>query len=115
MKITARCFSCRRCTGCHSLDQDKEGRRLRGVYRRTSGSVASFTYSDGVKNAPITWGAASLDKWLTDADQFIPDANMAFRLAKSDERAGGHRLLEAAFQQVVLIAQLRIPISAWRL
>ena len=77
----------RRCTGCHSLDNDKEGPRLRGVYGRMSGSVPSFTYSDNVKNARITWDAASLDKWLTDPDQLIPDANMAFRLAKPDERA----------------------------
>src|SRR5712692_8285106 len=77
----------RRCTGCHSLDKDKEGPRLRGVYRRMSGSVPTFAYSDSVKNAHVTWDAASLDKWLTDPDAFIPDGNMAFRLIKSDERA----------------------------
>jgi cytochrome c len=34
----------KRCGGCHSLDRDKEGPRLRGVYGRTSGSVSSFNY-----------------------------------------------------------------------
>src|ERR1700746_2980231 len=68
----------RRCTGCHSLDKDKEGPRLRGVYGRTSGSVPSFTYSDNVKTANITWDAASLDKWLTDPHPLIPEPNIAF-------------------------------------
>jgi len=77
----------RRCTGCHSLDNDKEGPRLRGVYGRISGAVPTFNYSENVKNARITWDAALLDKWLTNPDELIPDANMAFRLPKPDERA----------------------------
>jgi cytochrome c len=76
----------RRCTGCHSLDSDKEGPRLRGVYGRKSGSVASFKYSDSLKKADITWDEASLDKWLTDPDKFIADSDMDFHLQKPDER-----------------------------
>jgi len=41
----------KRCSGCHALDKEKEGPRLRGVYGRTSGTVASFQYSKGLKNA----------------------------------------------------------------
>ena len=77
----------KRCTGCHSTDNDKEGPRLRGVYGRVSGSVAGFAYSDGVKKANITWDAESLDKWLTDPDSLVPDNNMGFRLTNADERA----------------------------
>jgi cytochrome c len=77
----------RRCTGCHSLDSDKEGPRLRGVYGRKSGSVASFKYSDAVKKADISWDEASLDQWLTDPDKFIADNDMDFHLQKPDERA----------------------------
>jgi cytochrome c len=76
----------RRCTGCHSLDNDKEGPRLRGIYGRKSGSVASFKYSDAVKKAGITWDEGSLDKWLTDPDKFIADTDMDFHLEKPDER-----------------------------
>src|SRR5271155_4163982 len=32
----------KRCTGCHSLDMEKEGPRLRGVFGRKAGTVASF-------------------------------------------------------------------------
>lgn len=77
----------KRCTGCHSLDGEKEGPRLRGVYGRKSGSVPTFKYSDALKKANITWDAVSLNKWLTDPDKFVPDNDMDFRLVKDDERA----------------------------
>ena len=77
----------KRCSGCHALDKDKEGPRLRGVYGRTSGSVPSFQYSDGLKKAHITWDATSLDKWLSDPEKFIPNNDMGIQLAKAEERA----------------------------
>ena len=77
----------RRCGGCHSLDRDKEGPRLRGVYGRVSGTVPSFKYSDALKTAHITWDSASLDKWLTDTDKLIPENDMTFRVVKAEERS----------------------------
>ena len=77
----------KRCTGCHSLDADKVGPRLRGVYGRTAGSVKTFKYSDAVLSAHVTWDSMSLDKWLSDTESIIPDNDMSFRLSKSDERA----------------------------
>ena len=85
----------RRCTGCHSLDNDKEGPRLRGVYGRKSGTVASFKYSDSLKKADVTWDEANLDKWLTDPDKFIADSDMDFHLQKPDERAAVVAYLKA--------------------
>jgi cytochrome c len=76
----------KRCGGCHGLDSDKEGPRLRKVFGRPSGSISSFKYSDGFKNAHITWNAESLEKWLTDPEKVIPDNDMAFHLEKADER-----------------------------
>ena len=52
----------RRCTGCHSLDQNREGPRLRGVFGRVSGSVSDFTYSSALKQAHITWNDVSLER-----------------------------------------------------
>ena len=77
----------KRCTGCHSLDQDKEGPRLRNVYGRTAGSVSTFKYSDALKSARVTWDDASLNKWLTDTESLIPDNDMSFHVPKADERA----------------------------
>ena len=76
----------KRCGGCHSLDHDKEGPRLRGVYGRMSGSVSSFNYSTALKSARISWDAESLDRWLTDPDKVVPDSDMAFHVEKADER-----------------------------
>jgi cytochrome c len=77
----------KRCTGCHALDIDKEGPRLSGVFGRAAGSVPTFAYSDAVKKSGVSWDAASLDKWLTDPDAFIPDSNMAFRVVDAGERS----------------------------
>ena len=77
----------KRCTGCHALAIDKEGPRLGGIFGRTAGSVPTFTYSDAVKKSGVTWDAAALDKWLTEPDAFIPDSNMAFRVADAGERS----------------------------
>jgi cytochrome c len=76
----------KRCGGCHSLDGEKEGPRLRGVYGRRSGSVSTFNYSDALKKARITWDAESLDNWLAGPEDLVPDSDMAFRLANADER-----------------------------
>jgi len=77
----------KRCTGCHALDIDKEGPRLSGVFGRAAGSVPTFAYSDAVKKSGVSWDAASVDKWLTDPDAFIPDSNMAFRVVDAGERS----------------------------
>jgi cytochrome c len=76
----------RRCGGCHSLDRDKEGPRLGGVYGRTAGTIDSFQYSDALKKSGITWNDESLDQWLTDPERVVPGNDMAFHLEKADER-----------------------------
>jgi cytochrome c len=77
----------KRCTGCHSLDNDKMGPRLRGVFGRAAASVPSFSYSESLRKSGVTWDSSSLDKWLTDPDGFIPDSDMAFRVTNKEERA----------------------------
>lgn len=84
----------RRCTGCHSLDQNREGPRLRGVFGRTSGSVPDFAYSPAIKQAHIIWNEASLERWLADPDALVPDNNMEFRVTKSQERSDLIRFLK---------------------
>lgn len=77
----------KRCGGCHALDSDKEGPRLRGVYGRKAGSVSSFKYSDGLKSANFTWDAAYLDRWLTNTESVVQDNDMDFHVPRADERA----------------------------
>ncbi|HYK35531.1 c-type cytochrome [Alloacidobacterium sp.] len=77
----------KRCTGCHSLDRNEEGPRLRGVYGRQAGKSPGFTYSAALQSSQLTWNDASLDKWLMDPDSLIPDNGMEFYVANQDERA----------------------------
>jgi cytochrome c len=77
----------KRCTGCHALDSEKVGPRLRGVYGRPAASLDSFPYSKAIRKSGITWDSGTLDKWLTDTDNFISDNDMAFRVANPEERA----------------------------
>jgi cytochrome c len=77
----------KRCTGCHALDIEKAGPRLRGVYGRRAGSIPSFPYSEALRKSAITWNGDALDKWLTDPDAYIPDNDMAFRVTNPEERA----------------------------
>ena len=76
----------RRCSGCHGLDTNKEGPRLRGVYGRKAASVADFEYSESLKKVTVRWDDAGLDKWLTDPDAMAPGTDMAFRVADGEER-----------------------------
>jgi cytochrome c len=77
----------KRCSGCHSLDRDKEGPRLAGVYGRAAGSVASFNYSDALKSSHIIWDADTLDKWLAGPDKVVPETDMAFHVESATERS----------------------------
>lgn len=77
----------KRCTGCHSLDEDKEGPRLRGVYGNKAASLSStFKYSDALKASNVTWDAPSLDQWMEDPEKIVPNSDMFFRVPKADER-----------------------------
>jgi cytochrome c len=77
----------KRCGGCHALDRDKEGPRLRGVYGRAAGAIASFQYSEALKKSGLRWTDENLDKWLSDTDKLVPDNDMTFHVEKADERS----------------------------
>ena len=76
----------RRCSGCHSLDANKEGPRLRGVFGRKAGTVAGFPYSEELRKSGITWDAVTLDKWLENTESVVPSNDMEFRVTNPDER-----------------------------
>jgi cytochrome c2 len=54
----------RRCSGCHALDNDKEGPRLRGVFGRKAGTVTDFPYSEALRKSDIVWDEPALKRWL---------------------------------------------------
>ena len=76
----------KRCGGCHALDRDKEGPRLRGVYGRAAGTIESFQYSEALKKSGLKWTDENLDKWLADTDKLVPDNDMTYHVEKAEER-----------------------------
>jgi cytochrome c len=76
----------RRCSGCHSLDSEKEGPRLRGVFGRKAGSVPGFQYSDALRNSGIVWNEPSLNTWLEGPQALVPGNDMEFKVSNPDER-----------------------------
>jgi cytochrome c len=76
----------KRCGGCHAVDREKEGPRLGGVFGRTAGAIHSFEYSDALKKSRIIWTDATLDAWLTDTENLVPNNDMAFHVENADER-----------------------------
>lgn len=76
----------KRCTGCHAMEQNREGPRLRGVLGRPAASVEGFDYSPALRKAHIVWNETTLEQWLTDPDTLVPGNNMEFHVAKAQER-----------------------------
>ena len=75
------------CQDCHSLDKNDVGPKHRGVFGRKAGSIADFDYSEAIKKSGVTWNEATLDKWLTDPQAFIPGARMFYHLDSAKDRA----------------------------
>ena len=59
---------------------------MQAVFGRPAGSVTDYAYSSSLKKANVTWDEATLDKWLTDPDVFVPGNNMDFLVSKPQER-----------------------------
>jgi len=79
-----------KCGLCHAAveGQNKVGPSLWGVVGRKAGTLASYTYSDAMKNANRTWDAATLDDYLTAPRQKIPGVKMVFAgLPQAPDRA----------------------------
>lgn len=77
----------KRCTGCHGLDNAKEGPPLRTVYGRRAGSVAGFQYSPALKQSHIVWDETTLNQWLTSTESLVHDNDMDFSVPQPGERA----------------------------
>ena len=69
----------RACAPCHSLEPDRNmtGPSLANLWGRKAGGLSSFErYSEALKASGIIWDDRSLDGWLTDPDQMVPDNEM---------------------------------------
>lgn len=76
-----------RCIGCHSLDSNRVGPALRGVFGRQSGSAPDFAYSEAVRGAALTWDAENLDRWLSGPEAFLSGQRMGYSVGSAGDRA----------------------------
>ena len=75
------------CSVCHSLDHNRVGPKLGGVYGRKAGTAPDFHYSDAVKSSNVVWSDKTLDEWLSGPQKFIPGQRMNFNISDPQNRA----------------------------
>lgn len=77
------------------------GPSLAGLWNRKAGTLASFSrYSPAMKSANIEWNDKTLDEWITDPQQVVPDNQMTFQGIKdAKQRADLLAFLKEATQR----------------
>jgi cytochrome c len=78
------------CGTCHTLDASepvRQGPPLAKVIGRPAGKVDGFHYSPALAKADFVWDDTKLDAWLTNPQDVLPGAVMAYRQGKPEIRA----------------------------
>jgi cytochrome c len=78
------------CGTCHTTDASepvRQGPPLDKIVGRKAGKVSGFHYSPAFAKADFTWDEGKLDAWLTNPQDVLPGAVMAYRQAKPETRA----------------------------
>jgi cytochrome c len=67
------------CRTCHSVKEgdNRLGPSLHNIYGAKAGSSSAYpSYSQGLKSSAVTWDEATLDKFIENPEQVIPNNNM---------------------------------------
>ncbi len=79
------------CRACHTLAADGNqllGPNLRGFLGRPAGAAPGYAYSEALLAADLTWTPETLDEWLRNPTDLIPDNKMIFAgIRKARDRA----------------------------
>ena len=78
------------CATCHTnntSDPIRQGPSLFGIVGRRAGTASGFHYSAGFAKTDFAWDDAKLDAWMSNPQEMIPGAIMAYRQAKPEVRA----------------------------
>src|SRR4051794_5022023 len=75
------------CAVCHTTEADKNkiGPSLHGIVGRHSATITGFQYSDAMKKADKTWDEQTLETYLANPREFVPNTKMIFPGLKSDK------------------------------
>jgi cytochrome c len=86
----------KKCAACHKIDgSNAVGPHLENVVNRPIGSIADFSYSDGMKNHGGDWTPENLYHFLLKPSAFVSGTKMSFAgLPKADDRANVIAYLE---------------------
>jgi cytochrome c len=78
------------CGTCHTTDASeafRQGPPLDKIVGRQAGKVNGFHYSPAFAKADFVWDEARLDAWMSNPQEVVPGAVMAYRQAKPETRA----------------------------
>ncbi|HLZ67409.1 MAG TPA: c-type cytochrome [Aliidongia sp.] len=78
-----------RCAACHAAEPGKNriGPSLAGVVGRSAGGVPDYSYSTAMKNAHLTWDAATIDRFLANPQSVVRGTKMFVDVPDATARA----------------------------
>jgi cytochrome c len=79
------------CRMCHTVREgdNRLGPNLYRVVGRKAGSLPDYSYSESMKKADIVWDKDTLDRFMANPDEFLPNNNMKpfGGIASAEERS----------------------------
>jgi cytochrome c len=103
------------CIACHSLEPKLHltGPSLAGVFDRKAGTASGFLrYSNALKNADVVWDVKSLDAWLKDPSDFLPNNLMSFKgISEPQARQDLIAFLKVANSESSPMTAQRVPLT----
>lgn len=85
-----------RCTGCHTLDQNRIGPAHQGVFGRRAGLAPGYDYSAALKKSKVIWNEKTLQAWLTNPEKLIPGQKMGYSVTDLQDRSDLIAYLQSA-------------------
>jgi cytochrome c len=75
------------CAVCHTTEADKNkiGPSLHGIVGRHSATVGNFQYSEAMKKVDKTWDEQTLETYLANPKEFVPNTKMIFGGLKNEK------------------------------
>lgn len=77
------------CGVCHVVDPGappRQGPPLAGIFGRTAASLDGFAYSEALTHSGLVWSEETLDRWIENAQAYVPGTNMLYRQARPERR-----------------------------